>query len=101
MDTYPAIAHIASQLNEMWRMQVMMLSALDRVTATIDEGSVTAATKYKDIKTAADAQLVKSFVNGTFMDVQCASIVNTVGKSLELPDGHCALHIDRVSSECC
>jgi hypothetical protein len=101
METYPATAHLTSQLNVMWRMLVMILSGLDSIAATVNADSATATAKYEAVKTAANAQLANSFVNGTFMDVKSASIVDNLGESLELPEGHCAPHIGRVESECC
>jgi hypothetical protein len=101
MKVYPGMAHLAAELNVMWRMQVMIMSALDSIAATVDAGAAAATTKYEDVKTAADTQLVNSFVNGNFMDVRCASIVNNVGESMELPEGHPAPHIGRALSECC
>jgi hypothetical protein len=96
METYPAMAHLTSQLNVMWRMQVMVLSALDSIAETINADSATATAMHEAVKTAADTQLAHSFVNGTFMDVKSVSIVNNLGESLELPEGHCAPHIGRV-----
>jgi hypothetical protein len=101
MKAYPGMAHLAAQLNVMWRMQVMTMSGLDSIAATVDAGAAAETTKYEDVKAAADTQLAKSFFNGTFMDVQCASIMDNVGESLELPEGHFAPHIGRVLSECC
>jgi hypothetical protein len=96
METYPAIAHLTSQLNVMWRMLVMILSALDSIAETVNADSATATAKYEAVKTAADTQLANSFLNGTFMDVKSASIVDNLGESLELPEGHCAPTIGRV-----
>lgn len=84
---YPAMAHLSSQMNVMWRMLVMTLSALDRITTTVEATSEVSSTNYENAKAAADVELANSFLDGSFMDVQCSSIVQKLGQSLAMADG--------------
>jgi hypothetical protein len=87
MAMYPAMAHLSSQMNVMWRMLVMALSALDRITASVEATSDVSSANYENAKAATDVALANSFLDGSFMDVQCSSIVDQLAPSLALADG--------------
>ncbi len=71
----------------MWRMLVIALSALDRITARVEATADVTDTSYDIAKAAADVELGNSFLDGPFMDVQCSTIVQKLGKLQALGDG--------------